>query len=203
MTLSPQQAALAQQLALERGLTDRLRVSCGDFLSTDCAPADCVIAIESHVHAPSQDAFIAAAARALRPGGVLVLVDDFLRHPEATLNPSEQRLIQHFREGWRLGQLDTSAALIATAARYDLSHLTTLDYSQFIKLNRWRDHCLRIVAPGLAALGAGRWPLYANMIGGNALTQAYRRGLMQYQLLVLRRVDTAIPSAPDSGNVQA
>jgi SAM-dependent methyltransferase len=203
ITLSPKQASVAQQLATERRVAERLTVTCGDFLSTTLAPADCVIAIESHVHAPSPDDFLAAAVRGLNPGGVLLLVDDFLRYPEPTLDRQSQRLIQQFRSGWRLGHLGTSNAFLEAAARYDLNPLTTVDYSQFIKLNRWRDHLLRYLAPGLAALSAARWPFYANMIGGNALTQAYRRGLMQYQLLVLQRADTSIRPTPDSGNVQA
>lgn len=187
ITLSPQQAQIAQQLAAERGVHERYEIIQGDFFETPLPLADCVIAIESHVHAPTLTDFMTLAARQLKPGGVLLLVDDFLRHPEAQLSDAEQRLIENFRRGWRLGFLATLTEARAAAQVAGLTPLACVDYSQHIKLDRTRDQLLRWVAPALAAVGAERWPLCANMIGGNALTQAYRRQLMQYALLVLGR----------------
>lgn len=187
ITLSTQQAHIAEQLARENGHVGRLQVLCGDFLQTQLPQADLLIAIESHVHAPSLPDFLAAAAQSLAPDGVLILVDDFLRHPEAQLPPSQQRLIERFRRGWRLGHLSTLSALDRAAANEGLEVVKQMDYSASIKLDRRRDRVLRWLAPGLAAAGAERWPICANMIGGDALTQAYRQGLMQYALVILRR----------------
>lgn len=184
ITLSPQQARIAEQLTAERGLQTRCNILCGDFLNTPLPPADCVIAIESSVHAPRLADFLSKAARALKPGGVLLLVDDFLRQPERPLAPSAQRLIQSFRQGWRLGHLATLSEVRTAGQALGLTCLAEIDYSHNIKLDRPRDRLLRWVAPGLERIGAGRWPLYGNMIGGNALTQAYRRRLMQYTLWV-------------------
>lgn len=187
ITLSPQQAKMAQQLAQARGVTQDYHILCGDFLHTELPKADLIIAIESHVHAPSVPDFLRAATSALNPGGTLMIVDDFLRRPESQLQPSAQRLIQRFRRGWRLGHVSTLDTVRHYAGELGLTVASTEDFSAQIKLDRKRDRILRWLAPGLAALGAERWPLCANMIGGDALTQAYRRNLMQYALVVLTR----------------
>ena len=61
----------------------RCRFAEADFIAPPDAAggpgADLAIAIEAHVHAPSAAAFLVAARRHLRPGGVLVVVDDMLR----------------------------------------------------------------------------------------------------------------------------
>ena len=188
VTLSPRQAALGRRFAAARGLAGRVTIRCGDFLrSGDGVPADLAadlaVAIESHVHAPSAAAFMAAARRHLAPGGHLVVVDDMLARPEATLSPAEARLVATFRRGWHLGHVPDAGELKAAAG---LSCVHDEDLTPLLHLARWRDRALRRVGPVADALGLGRWPLFSNMIGGNALTQAYRAGLMRYRLMIFR-----------------
>ena len=81
ITVSPTQAMLARQRLAEAGLGDRVRIITGDFteLPDDVAPADVVFAIESFVHAPDGGRFFAQCRRLVRPGGALVICDDFRR----------------------------------------------------------------------------------------------------------------------------
>jgi len=184
LTLSPRQAAMAAQEAAARGLDSRLRITCTDFLQPADRPADLVVAIESHVHAPSAAAFLAAAARGLSRTGKLVIVDDMLARPESQLSVADRHLVASFRRGWRLGHVPDAEGLKATAAAAGLHCLVDEDLTQYLRLNRWRDLALRALAPLADALGGNRWPLFANMIGGNALTVAYRRGTMRYRLMI-------------------
>jgi hypothetical protein len=55
-----------------------------------------------------------------------------------------------------------------------------------LRLNRLSDQVLKWIAPSLDWLGLARVPVFANMIGGDALTQCHRRGLMRYMLMVMR-----------------
>lgn len=189
LTLSAEQVRIARALAARRGLAGRVQVRQADFLHPAAArqPADLVLAIESHVHAPSAAAFLAAAARALRPGGLLVVVDDMLARPEATLSPAEAARLDAFRRGWHLGHVPDVAGFVSTAGEAGLVPAMQQDLTLLLRLTRARDRALRVAGPVADALGLGRWPLFANMIGGNALTESYRNGTMRYTLAAFRR----------------
>ena len=189
LTLSPRQAALARRFAAGRGLAGRCRFHAADFLdpAADTAPAELAIAIESAVHAPSAASFARAAAAHLRPGGVLIVVDDMLARPGTSLTAREARLVAQFRRGWHLGHVATAEEMTAAADAAGLAPGAARDLTGLLRLDRLRDRLLRPVGPLAAALGLASVPLFANMIGGNALTCAYRGGIMRYRLLAFRK----------------
>lgn len=196
LTLSAEQARLAGTLAQARGLGDRCRVLRLDFsLPTTLPRADLVVAVESHVHAPSAAQFLASARNHLAPGGVLIIVDDMLAAPAATLTARGKRLVAAFRRGWRLGHVtavdDPDGGLGGAAQAMGLTLEADTDLSPLLRLDRLRDRALRLAGPLADALGLGRWPLFANMIGGNALTRAHQTGIMSYRLVVLRDAGAA------------
>ncbi|MGY6411221.1 MAG: SAM-dependent methyltransferase [Alkalilacustris sp.] len=184
ITLSPRQAAMARGFAAERGLADRIRIHCGDFLAEGGAPVDLAVAVESHVHAPSAAAFLRAARANLTAGGTLVVVDDMLARPEDALTGAEARVLATFRRGWHLGHVPDADGLDTTAVAAGFRPLGGEDLTDFLRLDRWRDRALHVAAPLADAAGLGRFPLFSNMIGGNALTLAYLRGMMRYRLMV-------------------
>jgi SAM-dependent methyltransferase len=191
VTISAVQVRLARQLAASRGLDTRCHFVEGDFTrALPRAGADLALAIESHVHAPDAASFLRAAQAHLRPGGVLLVVDDMLARPPAS--PAEARLLDAFRRGWRLGHVPTVEGLEAEARALGFEPAGSRDLSGMLRLDRWRDRALRGLGPLADALGLGRWPVFANMIGGNALTQAHRRGLMCYRLVVFRLPPAAV-----------
>jgi hypothetical protein len=171
------------------GLADRCRFLAADFLdpSAGIAAADLAVAIESAVHAPSAAAFARAAAARLRPGGVLVVVDDMLARTEADLAPRHAALVAQFRRGWHLGHVATADETIAAAGRAGLAPCAAHDLTGLLRLDRLRDRLLRPIGPLAARLRLESVPLFANMIGGNALTCAYRAGIMRYRLLAFRK----------------
>lgn len=189
VTLSAEQVRIAGRLIAERGQTARLRVAQGDFLAPDpgMAPADLVLAIESHVHAPSARAFLKAALQGLAPGGLLVIVDDMLSRPEHDLTPREAARLSTFRRGWHLGHVTDPARLVSEAQALGLEPVAQEDLTQLLNLARARDIALRAAGPLADAMGLGRWPLFANMIGGNALTESYRAGTMRYVMAAFQR----------------
>ncbi|MGY6634832.1 MAG: SAM-dependent methyltransferase [Alkalilacustris sp.] len=190
ITLSPRQAQMARSHVARARLDDRITVRCGDFLAAAMdadsppAPADLAVAIESHVHAPSAAAFLRAARAGLAPGGVLVVVDDMLATAPDRLSPREAALVATFRRGWHLGHVPHPEGLRAAAAEFGFDCVADEDLTPHLRLDRRRDRLLHLVAPSVDALGLGRWPLFSNMIGGNALTLAYLRGVMRYRMMV-------------------
>ena len=195
ITLSAEQVRLAEAHARARGVAERCQFLRSDFLLPTTLPrADLVIAVESHVHAPDAAAFLAAAMRHLQPGGVLVLVDDMLAGPEVATSAAP-RIAQILR-GWRLGHIPDSAGLVEAAREEGLALVEAHDLTGLLRLDRLRDRGLRLVGPVADRLGLARYPVFGNMIGGNALTESYRAGQMRYQLMVFRHALPAQQVAP-------
>lgn len=206
VTISAEQVALARQFATASGLETRCQFQRSDFTRPMAmSDADLVIAVESHVHAPDAATFLNAARRHLRPGGVLIVVDDMLTCPDTTLSTAQAHLVVAFRCGWRLGHVPTQDGLVTQAQSLGYAHLGTSDLTPLLRLNRWRDLTLRVVGPLADRVGLAGKPLFDNMIGGNALTESYRAGIMRYTLLTLRRDDTdsTFPAPRDKGLIRS
>lgn len=190
VTISAHQVGLARDAAVRRGLAERCRFRQGDFTELTLPDlVDLVVAIESHVHAWSAADFLAVAARVTAPAGYLIIVDDMLTAPEPSLSPRDRVRLARFRAGWHLGHVPTVQELGAAALVAGFEPAAEHDLSPLLRLDRWRDLALRVVAPLLAGLrlGPGRWPGLDYLIGGNALTGAHRSGALCYRMMIFRR----------------
>ena len=199
LTLSAAQVQIAQQHLDARHLRGRVSILHSDFaLPTTLPPADLALAIESHVHCDSAASFLRAVQLHLRPGGVLIIADDMLSDDlAASTAPDAARLIDAFQRGWHLGHVSPASSLIADAKAQGFRVISVTDLTPLLRLDRLRDRALRVIGPVADALGLARVPLFANIIGGNALTNAYRAGFMRYQLMVLQLAeDQSQPAAP-------
>ncbi len=185
ITISPVQVTYAAERIAAAGLSARVRCLEGDYtdLPADVETADLAFAIESFVHGPSPARFFAECRRLIRPGGALVLCDDFRRpHPSA----SAQRTIDRFTRGWHVNSLLEPAALRAEAARAGFEHVSTEDLTPMLELRRPRDRAI-----GALVAAVGRLPLMADrlapLVGGAALQSGLERGWIGYDLVVFRR----------------
>src|SRR3954454_22544600 len=178
-SISPAQVRMAQRLAgRERSLVGRVRFEVADFtaLPDDLTGFDLAFAIEAFVHADDAAAFFAQAARALRPGGALVIVDDVRtgdRHDPA---------LDDLMAGWHARRLVSVATAEALAADAGLALVDSRDLSAFQRLGRPRDRFIHAVQPLLRR--ARRRSMWAqSFVGGNALQHCLRAGLLQYRML--------------------
>jgi ubiquinone/menaquinone biosynthesis C-methylase UbiE len=185
ITLSPVQARLAMERVRALGLVDRVTCVEGDYthLPDDLAPADLAFAIESFVHGPSPERFFAECARLVKPGGLLVVCDDFRRPSD---DPRAARAVERFTRGWHINTLLTADELRASARPAGFAHETTTDLTPWLELDRPRD---RVIATFVALFG---WlPLdrtrVAHVVGGSALQACLRRGWIAYELVRFRR----------------
>ncbi len=193
-TLSETQAHIGQTLANDRGLSQQCQIVVNDFTAIEQPePGELAIAIESHTHIESLSLFLQAAKRHLLPGAILIVVDDMLARPIETLPGKEQDLVELFKQGWRLAHVPTVSELVAQASEVGLNVIEQQDLGGLLRLGRHRDHVLRLVAPIVNLFGLGRLPLFANMIGGNALTRAYRKGIMRYMMVILQAPEASEP----------
>ena len=188
ITLSPVQARLAAQRICDAHLADRVTCIEADFceMPPGLARVDLAYAIESFVHVPAPHLMLAACARLIQPGGLLVICDDFRR---ATDSDAAARAIDRFKRGWRINTLLCRDALRELTAAAGFEHVSTVDLSPALEIRRVRDRAINV-------LGAvADWTPFGTrridyLLGGSALQECLARGWVGYDLAVFRRVDS-------------
>lgn len=185
ITLSPAQARLAAPRLDAAGCAGRVRCIVGDYcaLPADLEPADVAFAIESFVHGSAPERFFGQCRNLVRPGGLLVIGDDF-RRPAA--GAAAERTLDRFRKGWRVNTLLSSDELQRMALDAGFDHVRTADLTSYVQIDRVRD---RIVNGVLWTIG---WlPLedtrLGYLAGGRALQKALAHGWIGFDLAMFRR----------------
>ena len=185
ITVSPVQASLGSRRLREAGLSDRVRCLEGDYcaLPDEVGTADLAYAVESFVHGPDPTRFFAQCGRLVRPGGWLLVCDDFRRRVEDPRAPS---VVDRFCEGWHVNTLLYPDELVTLAARGGFDLVDTVDLTGYLELGRPRDRVVDLL------VGLGGWipalaRRYDYLVGGSALQTCLRRGWIGYDLASFRR----------------
>ncbi|MBI3503491.1 MAG: methyltransferase domain-containing protein [Proteobacteria bacterium] len=181
LTLSPTQAATASASAARLGLADRCRFRVASF--DDALPAGpygLVVAIESLAHSADPARSLANLARALAPGGRIVVVDD-VREPDADSGD-----VAAFVAGWQAPGFRTRAQWLAAFAAAGLTVAAEEDLTGRVPV---RPAALRGLLVGLNRLAAlvphaGWRKVLASHRGGLALERLYARRGASYRLFV-------------------
>jgi SAM-dependent methyltransferase len=179
VSVSPTQVRMADRFAARSGrLQGRVRFSLADFteLPHDLAGFDLAFAIESFVHADPAAAFFRNAARALRPGGGLLIVDD------VRTGDHDHPAIEDVMAGWHARSLLPVATTEDLAADAGLALVDSHDLSPLQRLGRPRDRLIRAAQPLLRRL-RHRSAWAQSLVGGDALQHCHRTGLIEYRLL--------------------
>ncbi len=183
MTLSRAQALLAAQRTAGAAYIVE-----GNFLAVPLRSASCdlVYSIEAFAHAPGAGVYLAEAARLLRSGGRLVLLDDTVAR--ASASPVEENLVAVFRIGWGVPSVLPVDALAKSAAQHGLRLQRADDLTSWLRL---RALPLQLIAPLLHWTRAW-WrcdPVLAATAGSIALQTLLAIGLIRYRCLVFERVE--------------
>jgi cyclopropane fatty-acyl-phospholipid synthase-like methyltransferase len=188
ITISPRQAGRAAELIDAAALGGKVRCRQGDFLALppDLTGADLAFSIEASVHSPDGLAFFREAGRAVRPDGMFIVCDDFLAPRTGPLSKTEQRWLDEFRLGWRIGSLVSveQARALALTSGLELTH--DLDLTPYLELGRPRDRWIRLLMAALRPFQP-RGEYWRSLLGGNALQLALAGGVLQYRFLSFRR----------------
>jgi cyclopropane fatty-acyl-phospholipid synthase-like methyltransferase len=190
LTISPRQAEGATRLLEGAGLGDRVRCREGNYLAVPddlAGVADVTYSIEAFLHSPDAAGYFREAARTLRPGGRLLVCDDF-RTPAADapgLSPRRSRRLAEFRDGWRVGSLLTVEQVAAAAAEHGLTLEHDVDLTPYLELRRPRDRFIAalVVAGRPLPLRGEYWRM---LCGGDALQWCLLNGLLNYRVLTFR-----------------
>ncbi len=156
-----------------------------DFCSDPLpAPVDLAFGIESFIQAADAEAFVANIAKAVTANGYLVLCDDFLA------GGGEDRWVREFRRGWRASSLLRPQAVDALAVEHGLKLVEDRDLTPWLELDRPRDRALGLLVALTRPLAAMSARLESH-VGGNALRQCLKRGLVAYRYRVFKASGSA------------
>ena len=186
VTLSPVQAQLAQRRVAEAGRSDRIRCIEADYcdLPNDCDTADLAYAIESFVHGPDPERFLNECARIIRPGGLLIICDDFRR---PVTDPTAGRTVERFCRGWHINSLLQPSELRTLASAAGFDHHSTVDLTEYLELGRPRDKAIALLV-GLFGWIPALSSRFDHLLGGSALQTCLSRRWIGYELAVFRRL---------------
>jgi cyclopropane fatty-acyl-phospholipid synthase-like methyltransferase len=194
VSISPTQVRLAGRFAAREGaLQGDVRFAVADFtaLPADLVGFDLAFAIESFVHANPAAAFFDRAARALRPGGALVVIDD------VRVSDRGDPALEDFKAGWHAPSLLSVAEAEALGAGAGLALVASHDLSALQRFGRPRDRFIHAVLPPLRRLRSrSMWA--QSLVGGDALQHCHRAGLLEYRMLRFERGAT-----PPTGRIAA
>ncbi|MGC4815476.1 SAM-dependent methyltransferase [Micromonospora sp. DT228] len=192
VTISRVQADIAAKRFAREGLTDRCDVICADFAELPARPHyDAMVAVEAVVHSPSLENLLPSLVERLRPGGRLILCDDWMTDKDRGL-AARERCLDQFRAGWRVGSLHSVAELAAMSECAGLRLVEDLDLTPYLRLGRPRDRLIKLAVGATAVVPRLReriveMPFWANMIGGSALQVGLSRRWLEYHLVVLEK----------------
>ena len=188
ITISARQSERAAALIAAAPLLGRVRVRQGDYLALppDLEGMDLAFAIESFVHSPDGPRFFRSAARALRPGGKLIVCDDFLSSAAPPASARHRRWLDQFRHGWRVGTLISADTAAQLARAEGLAPVASQDLTGHLELRRPRDVGIGLLLALLRPLPP-RGEYWRGLRGGHALQLALRAGALQYRVLTFER----------------
>lgn len=193
VTISDEQVALAARRIEAQGLGGSVECVKGNFCAlppglgrVELGRVDLAFSIEAFVHAPSGDDYFRECARLIRPGGALVVCDDFISDARHAQSQPSKRWIDRFRRGWVANNVCTEEEASERAARAGFTHVETIDLTEYLEIRRPRDYAI-----GALMRTLGWLPIDNNywlmLYGGHALQIGLKRGWMKYAVVVWRR----------------
>ena len=189
ISISSVQIEYAQRFGEEHIRGQRCRFLTGDFLDLPTLPPiDLAFAIEAFLHATDAQRFFAQVAQKLKPGGKLILIDDFLtpRGEQGKLSQKQVAWLADFRSGWLAGSLVSEQRAVALAAQNGLAFRESQNLTPYMKLGRPRDQLIGLLR-FFAAPYMRRSTYWRALNGGYAKQQCLKTGLVEYRQLIWQK----------------
>jgi len=189
LTISPLQAHLAHERASRLQLPHPCLFAEADFLAVPTANnMDVAISVEAYVHAVDPDCFLAEAARILKPGGRLILCDDFLsaRAMSPFLNDAGRRWVLAYQQGWHIPNLCGEGCVQDLARSHGLTLMSDRDLTPHLPLRTLPDRLAKAIVAAGHRLPV-RHAIVPSMMGSLALQHCLKLGLVQYRFLVFEK----------------
>lgn len=186
ITLSSVQARLAGQFCRQAGLDNKILFAESDFTAVPLMDRslDAAFSVEAFVHSPTPEHFFQEASRLLRPGGKLIVVDDF--QAERPLSAPETEWLQAFMAGWHVPGVRTVQQVREFGEVYQLRLLKNENFTPYLYLHNLPDR----IARGIRFVGNRlpiRHAILPSMLGSMALQQCLHQGIIEYRFLVFEK----------------
>lgn len=193
ITLSPVQAARAQERAQAAGLGARVNFQVANALQMPFADDqfDLVWSLESGEHMPDKQRFLQECCRVLRPGGTLILATWCHRPTDpaagGALTPAEQQLLQQIYEVYCLPFVISLPEYLEIAQTLPLENIRTADWSEEVApfWNVVIDSALNPIA--LWGILTAGWETLRGALSLGLMSTGYRQGLIRYGLLCAQK----------------
>jgi len=186
LTISPVQAKFAQEGAQRRKLNGKCTFILGDFLAPPLAKAfDLVFSIESFAHTSQPEAYFHAAAQTLKPGGRLVMCDDFrtIAEDQGALGSYGVDMLEAYQWGWGVPGVWTTRHVVNLAGQVGLTLTRDRNLTPYLKLRPLPVVIMKLLM--VAYRRSGIRDLYLrSVLGGQALQACLSQGLVEYRFLV-------------------
>ncbi len=187
LTLSRVQLKVARREARRRGIDRVCRFHLRSYDLPIDGSYDAVTAIESLIHAPDLDRTIPNLAHSLRPGGLMIILDDMAKAGIDVEAPSEARLL---RIHWGCNPYHTQEDFRRALSRAHLGVIHEEDFTAQVQprspavLDKLEARYERLYQA--IPLTSVRTVLSA-YLGGLALERLYLKEKVSYRLLIARR----------------
>lgn len=188
VTISSRQRAVGRNVARRRGLDDAVTFARRSYDEPQEASYSLIYGIESLIHSVDPAATVLGLARALRPGGAFVIVDDM---PVDAVPPEFADDLARLRRLWRCPVMPSASRWSAHLAAAGCATLEVRDLSGLMRprsepqvaqaiaevaaRRRWRDRL------GLRRIGEAE-------TGGLLLERLGREGVVRYTMMVARKL---------------
>jgi cyclopropane fatty-acyl-phospholipid synthase-like methyltransferase len=193
ITISKAQAQLGQQRIQALGLAHRLRGIQGDLcnLPEELELTDLAFSIEAFVHATDAARFFQQAAHHIKPGGKLIICDDFVADERLFRDALAKRWLERFRKGWVIHSLLSATRADALARAAGFRRLESLDLGAYLELGRPRDRAMALLMRAFGWLPV-KGQYWSMLYGGHALQVCLRRGWLEHRFVTWERLESPV-----------
>jgi len=147
---------------------------------------DIIFLIEAFVHSDQPELLIKQISKHLKPGGKLIICDDFLSKDMKSLSEKELKLIKDYKEGWQMGTTIADSELIDMMQREGINIEKNINLTPQLNLWTFRDK-LANFSLFFYKLLPFKSLYWESIKGGDALQKALLQNVINYKYLVFTK----------------
>lgn len=190
ITISEEQCKLANHRINKHEYSEKLKCIQSDFckLPKNLQKADLIFSIESFVHAQSAAAFFHQASSLIKPGGYLIICDDFLADESLLEDKTAELWLKRFQEGWLVNSLLSHQQINKYASQAGFKEMECQNLTPYLELKRPRDYLISLLTKLLGKQSL-KHPYLQMLHGGNALQKCLSKQWINHELIVWQKIN--------------